>query len=122
EVARRFDKGGPPASAAQLAEQLQVPLRLASQLLARLAQSGLVVEVVGAESTYVPGRPLDHITVWQVFQALRVGQGQELATCDDPARQVVSKEFEAVEETWRQAAESRTLSDLVGMIQVTKPA
>ena len=121
EVAERFQAGAPPPSASEMAEHLNVPLRLVGQLMSTLAQGGLVLEVAGAENTYAPGRPLDQITVWHVLQGLRVGQGQELATCDDAARPIVSQEFEAVEETWRQAADALTLGDLVSRIRVSKP-
>jgi hypothetical protein len=73
-----------------------VPSQLASQVLCPLLGAKLLVEVAGDETRYTPARPLGLITVEDVLGAIRVGQGQELATKDDPARLAVRKAFDGV--------------------------
>jgi DNA-binding IscR family transcriptional regulator len=104
-----------------MAEQLRVPLRLVGQITSKLVKAGLILDVVGVENACAPGRPLEQITVWDILEALRTGKEQELATSEDAAREIVMAEFEAVEQTWRQAADSLTLTDLVNRIRETAP-
>jgi membrane protein len=115
-IAQRFDAGERPPTSLEMAENLCIPLRLVSQVMFMLMQSALVLEVAGAENGYAPARPLDQISVRDVLQALRSGQGQDLATCDDPARPVIYQEFEAIEHAWEQAAGALSMDKLVKRI------
>lgn len=115
-IAQRFDKGERPPTALEMAERLRIPLRLVAQIMTALIQAGLVLEVAGGENAYAPARPLHQLSVRDVLLALRTGQGQELTTCDDPARPVVSQEFEAIEHVWQEAAGALSLDKLVKRI------
>jgi membrane protein len=112
-IGQRFQAGERPPTATEMADALRVPLRLVGHVIAALLQSGLVLEVAGTEMAYAPGRPLQQITLQDIVQALRAGQGQDLMKgADDPA-QVIVMEFEAIEQAWQKAASSRTLEDLL---------
>ena len=69
-----------------MADGLAVPTRLVQQIMQTLMAARLVVEVAGEEMAYAPARPLETITCHDILLALRAGQGQELATRDEPAR------------------------------------
>lgn len=112
-IALRFEAGERPATATDLGEQLSIPLRLVGQVLRELVESKLLVEVAGNECGYYPARPLDRVTVHDVIEALRVGQGDELETADDRSRALVREEFEAVQQAERKASGALTLRDLV---------
>jgi DNA-binding IscR family transcriptional regulator len=95
-----------------MSEDLRLPLRLVGHLIGLLLQTGLAIEVAGPEASYAPGRPTSQITVRDVLQALRNGQGQDLTAGDENARLVVLQEFESVERAWNDAAAAHTLEEL----------
>ena len=120
-LAGRFTTGARPPTASEMAEELRIPLRLVGQIMGVLMQAGLVLEVAGAESGYAPARPLESITLRDLFLAMRGGQDQELVSCDDPARPIVCQEFEAIESVWQGAAAGLTLEALVQRITKSSP-
>ena len=112
-VANCFSAGQKPPSLSLLAETLGVPTQLISQILQSLLRARLVVEVVDGDMGYAPARPLERITAHQVTQALRAGQGTELATKDGPLRKVVREEVQRIRKAEQEVAEGVTLSMLV---------
>ena len=107
-VGQRFLRGERPATVPEMAEALVVPTRLVEQIMHTLLIAGLVVEVMldakGRELAYSPARPLESISGHDILAALRVGQGQELETRNDPGRAEVFGEFERILEAERKAA------------------
>jgi hypothetical protein len=77
-----------------------------------------VVETAGAETAYLPARPMESITCHDLLLAMRASQGQELATREEPTRQEVFGEFQRIQEAERQAASSVTLLALVNRAQL----
>lgn len=112
EVARRFLHGERPAGLTDLSEGLGVPTRLAGQIARILVGAGLLVEANDRTTAFLPARPLDQITVHSILDAIRVGQGLELATRPDAARDLVQAEFNRIAHAEGQAAEAVTLLDL----------
>jgi membrane protein len=111
-IAQRFQAGEKPEGTGPLAETLAVPSRLVSKIVASLEKAGLLVQVVDDDTAYVPARPLEQITAYDVLQALRVGQGLELETCDDCSRDLIRGRFERIAEAERCVAGSLTLAEL----------
>ena len=107
-IGQRFLRGERPATVPEMADALVVPTRLVEQIMHTLLIAGLVVEVMldakGRETAYSPARPLETISGHDILAALRVGQGQELETCDDSGRAEVFGEFERILEAERKAA------------------
>jgi hypothetical protein len=93
-----------------MADALVVPMRLVEQIMQSLVIAGLVVEVMldprGRETAYSPARPLEQISGHDILMGLRVGQGQELETRDDPGRAEVFGEYQRILEAERMAASS----------------
>lgn len=109
-VGQRFLRGERPATVPEMADALVIPTRLVEQIMHTLLVGGLVVEAVldtkGRETGYSPARPLENISGHDVLLALRVGQGQELETRNDPGRAEVFGEYERILEAERKAASS----------------
>jgi membrane protein len=116
-IGQWFSSGEPPASIIDLSRELSVPSRLIRQTLQTLTAARLVVETAGNEPAWLPARPLERITCHDILFAMRVSQGQELATRDEPARNEVYGEFQRIEEAERVVAASVTILGLVNRAQ-----
>ena len=60
---------------------------------------------------------METISCYDILLAIRAGQGQELATRDEPTRKEVFGEFNRIQEAERQAAETVSLLALVNRAQ-----
>jgi len=115
-IGQRFQRVQPPVTLQEISLELDIPSRLAQQILQTLLAARLVTEVAGAESAFAPARPLAAITAYHVLQAMRAGSGQELPLRDGPVRTEVYGEFARIEEAERQAASVVTLLALVNRL------
>jgi len=70
-IGRRYVGGQQPWSARELATHLGAPLRETEIVLESMSTHGLVTATSVASPGYLPGRPLDLITVADVLQAVR---------------------------------------------------
>lgn len=107
----RFHTGARPATVNQLSAELGIPGRLTQSILRVLAHNGLVTEVAGAESAFMPARPLDTISAHDILYALRSGTstGQGLPIDGAPELAEIYGEFAAIEQAERQAASAISL-------------
>ena len=121
-IAQKFYLGEKPPSRLEISNAIGVPSQLSSQILNCLVASKLLVEVVGEETRYGPGRPIDKITVEDILSALRVGQGTELETREDATRAVLREQFDRVVLAEMHAAGSVTLQNLVMRLASLPPA
>jgi membrane protein len=112
-LGQRFQNGLRPATVVEISGELNVPSRLAQQILRTLAAAQLVTEAGGAETAYVPARPLEAITAHDVLLALRAGSGRELPVDNAPALAEIYGEFARIEEAERIAAEKISMLALV---------
>jgi len=111
-IGQRFQHDRPPATIQDIATELDIPTKLAQQVLQPLLAARLVSETTGAEPAYVPARPLDAINAHHILHAMR-GGGQELQLRNEPVRAEVYGEFARIEEAERQAAAAVTMLALV---------
>ncbi|MDB6121985.1 MAG: Ribonuclease [Pedosphaera sp.] len=117
-VGERFQLVKPAPTVPEMAAHLGVPTKLVQQLVQTLLSASLVVAVAGKELGYAPARPLETITCHDILLAMRTGQGQELATRDEPARTEVYGEFEKILEAERKVASEVTMLALVNRVEV----
>jgi len=117
-LGQRFQNGLRPATVFQLSAELGIPSRLTQSVLRALAQTQLVTEVAGAETAFVPARPLDTITAHDILLALRTGTGQELPLREHPALAEIYGEFARIEKAEREAASSISLLTLANRVPV----
>jgi membrane protein len=89
---KRFARGEKPSSPSQIAQALEIPVRLVRQLLYELASVGLVVETakeVNKEVTFQPGRSIEDITVKSTLDAYeQAGISQIPAIQSDEAEKI----------------------------------
>jgi membrane protein len=111
-IGQRFQRGLPPLTSQEMAEELCIPSRLVQQVLQTLIAAHLVIEIAGAEPAYTPARPLEQITAHHILQAMRA-RGQELLTRDEPVREEVYGEFARIQDAEKKAASTVTMLALV---------
>jgi membrane protein len=87
-IARRFVRAEPALSASELSDQTGAPLNLVNQIIQPLCAARLVVETGGEGVTFLPARPLDQVTAYDILRALREldGKAQETTRDDDEQR------------------------------------
>jgi membrane protein len=112
-IGQRFQNGRPPLTLAQISSELDIPTRLAQQVLQPLLAARIVAELSGNETGFAPARPLETMTAHDILHALRTGGGQELPMRDGPGRAEVLGEFARIEEAERDAASAITMLALV---------
>jgi membrane protein len=108
-LGQRFQNGLRPATVFQLSAELGIPSRLTQSVLRTLAHTQLVTEVAGAETAFVPARPLENITAYDILLALRTGVGQELPLREEAALSEIYGEFTRIEKAEREAASTISL-------------
>lgn len=120
-IAEQFYIGNKPPTRLQISTHLGVPSQLACSLLNTLVHAKLLVEVQGEETSYVPGRPIDRISEEDILNAMRTGQGTEIATTQDLACSMVREEYERVQSAEMQTAGAVTLQNLVTRLAALPP-
>ena len=121
-VALRFQRGERPPTLTRLAEATGVPTRLATGLLHLLVLRKIVAEINDRETAYVPVRPLNQITAHDILDAVRTGQGMDLATRDDPVRALVQGEFGRIAAAEQSVASNITLQTMVDQVAASTPS
>lgn len=112
-IGQKFATGEKPPSANAMAQAIEVPSRLISQILQPLIAAKLVNEVTDGETCYSPARPIDKITCADILDALRCGNGHGIETKEDATRDLVMADFEAIRKAELTRAGSITMADLV---------
>jgi len=111
-IAAAYQRGGEPPPDHWMARVLEIPPRLTQEVLQTLVTSRLITEVTGPEPGYVPARPVDSISCHDVLEALRAGQGADLAFHEGPVYRQILGEFQRINDAERAAAESVSMFDL----------
>lgn len=110
-IGRPFQKGKPAVTLQALADELEIPGKLALEVLHRLLSAQIITETSGNEA-YAPSRPLESISVHDILQAMRRGR-EELPAPGTPCASEILGEFEKVENAERAEASDITLLALV---------
>jgi membrane protein len=122
EVCRRFDEGSPPPTVEKMAAAADVPERLLFDVIAVLEEAGIVrrVDAPDEESAYLPGRPLERITVDDVVHALREAGEQGLAVRADEESRYLAQVVEATEEASSRISGAETMRRVVDRIAAAR--
>lgn len=111
EIARRFQEGGEPWTAAGLCGKLNAPLRLANETLFQLQSGGLLAAASeGAEPGYLLARDPERILLTDILGVLRTFPGQANLKAKDP---YVLAVLEKLEKSEREALKDLTLKKAV---------
>ena len=112
EIARRFCQEKPPLTLPELEDHTSLNASSVQEILTMLEQDGLLTEVAGQETSFVPGRDLSTIKVQQIMDCLRSAEERDLL----PLRHRVTPRIEHVLSELRSAEENvlanMTLRDL----------
>lgn len=111
-ISAAYVRGVEPPSESQMSETLEIPPRLTQQVLRTLVASRLITEVSGSEPAYVPARPTESISCYDVLQALRAGQGTDVTFQEEPLHRQILGEFQRINDAERRAAESVSIQAL----------
>ncbi|MGV3774752.1 MAG: YhjD/YihY/BrkB family envelope integrity protein [Verrucomicrobiales bacterium] len=112
-IGSAFHKGDALPTRLRMATELGVPMQLAASILGHLVNNRLLIEIVGEETGYAPARPIDRISVEDILNSLRIGRGQDLATLDEPTRQIVREEFDRIMQAESEIASHVSLHEMV---------
>jgi membrane protein len=119
-LGQRFQAGEPPAPVSQLSVELGVPSRLTQSVLRTLAAARLATEAAGTESAFIPARPIENITAYDIILAMRTSSGRDLPTREDPALAEIYGEFGRIEQAERDAASAISLRALANRTTALK--
>ncbi len=129
EVAVDFLRGASPPTASDLSGRLAAPVRLVNEVLGSMAGAGLLREAASADPQdpgYVPGRPLDRVTVEDVIRAIREERGVDLDLPDDERQReiaaVLGRAWSAAAEVTREVDFLRLAERFVGSADSEAPA
>lgn len=112
-IAGRFYRGESPRAVHELAGDLEVPEPLAAKLLQSMAKAGLLAETSATRPTFVPGRPIEQITVQDVLHSLRCGQGIAIATKADSGLDPITRHVAKIHASESSAASQVNLLQIV---------
>jgi membrane protein len=113
KIGASFHFGSRPRSAEQLAEELDIPVRVVGEFIACLTESGFILAMAGESATFTPARELEDITVKDVLASLRkYGNESRFANMDDGVVRV-SNILERLDSVTENALEGMTLKELV---------
>lgn len=112
EIARRFCQNKPPLTMDELEQQTALSASSLQEIINMLEQEGLLTEVAGSDSQFVPGRDLSMISVRQILDCLRSAEERDLI----PVRQRAAPAIEHLLSKLRSAEQAEladaTLRDL----------
>jgi membrane protein len=113
QTCRHFLRSSRPPTAEDIAEQLHAPLQALNQLVHRLIEGGVLVEIASNECRLQPARPPDSITVADVLHVVRTADGK----CGDELKRPGSVPVEQLlfdlEHAARTSSANVRFSDLV---------
>ncbi len=112
-IAEAFYYEQPPWQLEQLAEELDLPVRMVREILEELVAAGYLVEIAGEQPAYLPARELEHIQVSGVIATLRSAGDVWMPTRITRERQVLESIMAKVEAGSSAALGEITLKELV---------
>ena len=115
EIARRFEQREDAPSSYRLAAEFGATDPQMLRILRKLEKAGLVKEIGGAWTGYVPGADANRITVEEIIQEMEGGTREIPATTgeSDPARESIVAIFQTVRGCTRDALDRVTVGQMV---------
>lgn len=113
----RFTRGEPPLSAEAIAGHLEMPIRLARELLFSLVQANLLSVMEGVserERRYQPSRDIGEMTIFFVLQQLGAAGISDIPTLKSPELESLRESLAAFERVIEGLHENYLLKDLRG--------
>jgi DNA-binding IscR family transcriptional regulator len=111
EVARDFFTARAPTDPDVITDQLGIPRRLLEQISSDLRAGGLLREVESGMGL-VPGKDLEHLSLWDVLEHMRHGTSRELELHKDEAQQVIDEVLASIDHSRHDITAKLTLRAL----------
>ncbi len=115
--ARRFAEGLAPMSAEEIAEQLEMPMRLTQELINLLCKANLLNVVQGESEKhrhYQPAREVAEMRVQEVIERIEGFGSAEVPVASSPELDKLREAMHAFDETVKTIPENWVLKDLTG--------
>ena len=112
EIARRFCQDKPPLTMQELEQNTTLSGGGLQEIINMLEQDGLLVEVDGPDSQFVPGRDLSMITLRQILDCLRSAEERDLTPVQYRAAPAVEHLLSKLRSAEEQELGDATLRDL----------
>jgi len=96
-IARQFLHADPPMTSTEISTRIGAPLHIVNQIVQRLCDARLLVEIAGNSATFEPARPVEMITAYDVLRAMRELDGKPQETNPDEDDRLIRKVVERVE-------------------------
>lgn len=110
-ISRAFEFGYGAQTLTAITNALGVPAKLALQTLNVLTNAGLVAVVAGNETAYLPAKPLERITAFDVLDAVRSSNGKEIETKNDIIKEFTREHYSKIIDAQKQVACKITMKD-----------
>lgn len=110
-----FAKGAPARSALEISHELEIPIRLAQQLLFNLVSSGILSEASiqgGRDTGYQPGRDPDTLTIKAIIDALEHTGSDAIPVARTPEMETLSESLQAFSELLETSPANRLLKSI----------
>lgn len=111
QISRAFENGFGAQKLSSLTNSLGIPSQLASQILSQLVNEGFLAVVFDGENAYLPAKPLEKITAFDIINAIRRANGREIETTDDIVRPIVRKYYDEMILAEKKEGEKITMKD-----------
>jgi membrane protein len=114
-VISRFFKAEPPMSAFNIAKALEIPIRLAQQILDELVEARILSDTEGKknkEVSYQPARDINTITINSVIEALEQKGDANIPIAQTPELSRLSESLKTLNEEIEKSSANRLLKDI----------
>ena len=112
-IARRFCQDKPALTMQELEQQTALSATSLQEIINMLESDGLLTEIAGQDSRFVPGRDLSMITVQQILDCLRSAEERDLMPLRHRAAPAVEHVLSALRGAQEKVLAEMTLRDLV---------
>lgn len=114
-LVKQFQKGERPLSVEIIAARLQIPLRLASQLIQDLVECRIVSDTIDHANqalAYQPARDINMLNINYILRALEQNGVPSLPVAETPALKMISESLQSFGELIENTSENKLLKDI----------
>lgn len=114
-LVKRFTEGSEPLIGAEIAHQLEMPIRLARELLFDLVQAGILIEVRGDGSkvqAYQPAQDPERFTIAFVLETLDKTGNETLPLSRTPELEKIESSLNAMRDAFRKMPQNALLKTM----------
>lgn len=112
-IARQFHNQQPALNVQQLEVKTDLTFDSVQDLLSMLVRAGLLVELVGDNTCYVPGQDIAEIKIHTILKSLRCAEEIDLGTVETTTEPVIEQMFQRLEQAQEKVLSDLSLRDLV---------